>query len=502
MDKHMILYRGSLRSCNYHCSYCPFSKNPVSERELEKDRRQWFSFVESFAGKAKVMNIGALMVVPYGEAMIHSWYWEGLAKISALAAIDAVGIQTNLSFSVNDFLDCYSEKGGVSEKLRIWATFHPEMTSVSEFACKCKILRKKGVLLCAGSVGVPENLQLLRSLKQELGKQKEEGNGTYLWVNKMDGLRRSYTQKEREAFLEIDPYFGRELMPVAADISMCQKRLFVEADGRLHTCNISPVLKQNWESLEDFPIPECSRKQCSCYLAYGGREDFMNQILFGPYPLFRIPRRPKAVFLDIEGTLFSAKDSQTHGGGAMDISVSVMAGLEALARENVRLLFATTLPYKEAMERCGKIRHLSAGGIFAGGAHLVLKQEQQKEHFYYIDDAWLIGLLPLKTEFQFRVLPYRNAGKLYKITLLRPMHRPWSRQEAEAMMSRISYGSDSMRYFTRYFIEGNCLQIVAADANKVNGVKTLCRWLGISPREAAAAGDSEEDREMMALCQS
>lgn len=103
MNKHMILYRGSLKSCNYRCSYCPFSKHSMPERALEKDRIQWFSFVESVQKKAKTLHIGALMVVPYGEAMIHSWYWEGLAYLSAQAELEAVGIQTNLSFSISDF---------------------------------------------------------------------------------------------------------------------------------------------------------------------------------------------------------------------------------------------------------------------------------------------------------------------------------------------------------------------------------------------------------------
>ncbi|MDE6363366.1 MAG: STM4011 family radical SAM protein, partial [Lachnospiraceae bacterium] len=220
MDRHMILYRGSLKSCNYHCSYCPFSKHPMSARELEKDKIQWFSFIRRFQEKAEVMKIGALMIVPYGEAMIHPWYWEGLAQLSALAQIDAVGIQTNLSFSVNDFTDCYVNTGGVFAKLRLWATFHPEMTSVSDFAAKCRKLRDQGIQLCAGIVGVPQNLDLLQQLKREL-------DGIYLWVNKMDGLRRGYSQEEQEAFLEIDPYFERELMLLPANAALCHERLFV-----------------------------------------------------------------------------------------------------------------------------------------------------------------------------------------------------------------------------------------------------------------------------------
>ena len=114
----------------------------------------------------------------------------------------------------------------------------------------------------------------------------------------MDGLRRAYTEKEIEAFLDIDPYFVEELALVPADVSMCQGRLFVEGDGRMHTCNIGTVLDKRWEELgekidgdtmEDyFPEPKCGRKYCTCYLAYAGRKDFKERNLFGEYPLFRI----------------------------------------------------------------------------------------------------------------------------------------------------------------------------------------------------------------------
>ncbi|MDE7030905.1 MAG: STM4011 family radical SAM protein [Lachnospiraceae bacterium] len=493
MDKHMILYRGSLKSCNYHCSYCPFSKHPMSARELERDRKQWFSFVDGLRKKAGSLNVGALMVVPYGEAMIHSWYWEGLAQLSARTELDAVGIQTNLSFPIHDFLDCYLRAGGALDKLRLWATFHPEMTTVSEFSARCRALWEKGVLLCAGSVGVPENLEVLQELKRALAFETD----IYLWVNRMDGLRRPYTQKERAAFVEIDPYFGRELVPVAADAAQCRGRLFVEADKTLRACNISAVSKvhKDWETLETIPEPECSRRQCSCYLAHGGRADFMNQILFGPYPLFRIPRRPKAVFLDIVGTLLPA-GSLAGGSTARkaDVPADIAAGLEALAEEKIPLFFATTLPYREAMARCHSVRHLFSGGIFAGGAHLVTRRPfSEREYFCELDDAWLADLTAREKASGFRVLTYRNQGKLYKVSLLRPAHRPWTLQEAKMLMCSIPFSGEKVRYY----IEGSCLQVVAATACKAQGVKTICRWLGISPGDAAAAGDSQEDAKML-----
>lgn len=540
MDGRMILYRGSLKSCNYRCSYCPFSKHRISGRELEKDQEQWLSFAGTFGERAEALGIRALMVVPYGEALIHPWYWEGLAHISALPGMDAVGAQTNLSFPAGESLARFTEAGGMPEKLRLWATFHPEMASLEEFVESCVQLKERGVLLSAGAVGVPNNVELLRRLRRELPEE------IYLWINEMDGLGRPYTREEKEAFLGIDPYFARELIPVPADADRCRGRLFVEGDGRLHTCNISRTLGVDWETFCDrhlalFPAPQCGRKRCSCYLAYGGREDFVNRMLFGPYPLFRIPRRPKAVFLDIEGTLLpDGKEMGAESRGLAhgteeeqkickrerkickrdrkicleerkirperrEIPDAVLAALEALSREETALFFATTLPYGEAVRRCGEVCRLFRGGIFAGGSHIVLEkadgEEQgrkvQKEFFYFMEEACLASLEAVKGKFSFRLLAYRSGGRLYKVTLLRTARRPWDREEAEEVFSSLPL---SCRDTMRYFIEGNCLQLVSAEADKANGVRMLCQWLHISPGEAFAAGDSGEDAGMMGLC--
>lgn len=520
MGGHMMLYRGSLKSCNYRCSYCPFSKHPMSERELERDKEQWLSFQADFEKCVAAFPVRALMVAPYGEALIHSWYTEGLAHISSLSGIDVVGAQTNLSFNVQEFLACFGKAGGITDKLRIWATFHPEMTTVSEFAKKCRELKRAGITFCAGAVGAPANATLLRKLRKELPRD------IYLWINKMDGLKRRYTPEEESAFSDIDPYFFRELIPVPADPAKCDGRLFVEGNGAVHTCNISRKMEISWKEWEktSFPAPLCGRKQCSCFLAYGGREDFINKMLFGDYPLFRIPRHPKAVFLDIEGTLFPEKriphtvlpdereatvlraEAVTGREQKEECPAYILAGLEALYREKARLFFATTLPYKEAMKRCRGFRHLFQGGVFAGGAHLLLKDQtggnswgegKKREYFSFLDGQWTEWLAPFKGKYSFRILTRREKGRPYKITLFRSSHRPWEEREAEELFAVLP---DAVRKEARYFIEGNCLEIVSAMADKAQGVKTLCKWIGISPKDAFAAGDSREDEGMIGLC--
>lgn len=517
MNQGAVLYRGSLKSCNYHCGYCPFSKHQSSKRELERDQEAWFRFTESIAAGKVPGDFRALMVVPYGEALIHPWYWEGLAALSRLGQMDAVGAQTNLSFPLGESLERFGKAGGRVEKLRLWATFHPEMVSPERFAGKCRQVREAGIVLCVGAVGVPGNIGLIQRLKGLLPED------IYLWVNRMDGLKREYTKEEREAFLELDPYFWRELALPPADERQCRGRVFVESDGRMRLCNISRVTAENWyhpqaavqgkavggqggsweEQSADRGTPLiCGRKQCFCYLAYGGRADRMNTVMFGPYPVFRIPRRPKAVFLDIVGTLVpedigGGQARMLPGGSGLLPGGEMRQALEALVKEGALLFWATTLPEKEARRCCREAGQLFCGGVFAGGAHVHVEcGGRENEYYYRLECGGLACLEALQRELGFRILSYRHGEMLYKLTFIRPERRPWTPQEAERMKNALEPGYQKK---VRWILEGRCLQLVSAEATKAKGVEMICKWLGIALPEIAAAGDSGEDEEMMRL---
>ncbi len=493
----MIVYRGSLKSCNYHCSYCPFSKHAMTDVALAKDREQWFIFVENYLKQAGQSGIRAMMLAPYGEALIHTWYWEGLAQICAHPKTEAAGAQTNLGFDVSRQLLLFKQQGGRPEKLRIWATFHPEMTTVFQFVRSCRQLTQAGVQMCAGAVGVPEQIPVLTRLRKELP------DGIYLWINRMDGLRRSYTAEEIRAFSSIDPYFYRELQLHPAQPQECQTRYFAKTGGRTGMCNISTMQQTDWKELSATKAAEtfrtCGQRQCTCYLAYGGRNNLENQMLFGPWPLFRIPRRPKAVFLDIAGTLLS----HTQIPEQLQTALAVL-----VKREKSLLFFATTLPCQDAKKRCRTIWHLFSGGIFAGGAHVLVEEAKEcyvhketrireaKEWFYVLDEPLVQRLVPLQQQFRCRMLTSRNNGRCYKITLFRARRKHWQKQEAEAVME---YLPQADRKQVRCLIEGNCLQILPAPANKASGVRMICTWLKIPLQEIFAAGDSKEDVAMMEL---
>ncbi len=504
MDSKMILYRGSLKSCNYSCSYCPFAKHPSSAREMEKDRMDWMKFCKSLEERAEDLGRFALMVVPYGEALIHPWYWEGLAFLSRLKQAEVVGVQTNFSFSAGQAGKLWREAKGRKEKLRLWATYHPEMVSPARFAKECREAAEEGIALCAGAVGVPENLSLIGELRRCLPDE------IYLWINAMDGLKRAYTREEVQAFSAIDPFFIRELSAVPANFKNCRNRLFVEGNGKMQTCNISGRMPGNWYQ-EDFSFPSavCRQKACSCYLAYGGRGDWVNTLLFGKYPLFRIPRYFPAVFLDIDGTLLQE--------GEREIDPLTAASLKVLKKMGTRLFFATSLPVPEAKKRCANVWELFDGGIFAVGAHLLWKEAGQKhgqmprnkirqkeamhqeyqEILYPLDEAVLSAVKARYKSLHCRLYAYRNKGKLYKITLCRREGCGWERAEERFLQDVLP---ETRKGSVRFLREENCMQVIPAGASKENGVKIICQKIGISPKQAAAVGDSAEDESMLLLC--
>lgn len=484
MAREMLQYRGSLKSCNYSCSYCPFAKRQEDAAELAADKKDLLRFCKSVEERQEPAPFSAVMIVPYGEALIHSYYWEGMARLSCFDRVEAVGAQTNLSFPVSAMLRLYDSAGGNRRKLRLWATFHPEMVSVSHFAAQCRELLGAGVRLSAGAVGVPENLELIRGLRRELPAD------VYLWINRMDGLNRRYTREEQAAFQEIDPYFSQELHWMKADARQCGKRRFVEADGQTGPCNISRRTGGNWYDPNGHTAPpECGRKLCTCYLAYGGRADFENRKSFGRYPLFRIPWRPKAIFFDIDGTLVP-DGWQQHDG----ISREWAAYLRERSKDTL-LFLATSLPYESAVKKCGEVFSLFSGGFFASGAHILLfgkEGRQEQEFFCDLDDSWISAVAGLTD--RCRIYRYQHGDKLYKLTLAKPHRLCWSEEERSAISKLLP--SDSVRCF----VEGNCLQIVSINADKGRGVCHICELLGIDSAETEAVGNSDEDLPMFRVC--
>ncbi len=470
-----IFYRGSLNFCNYSCCYCPFSKGKGSEKQLQQDKEELFRFVERL--RACEFQ-GAVQIVPYGEAMIHEYYWEVLACLSKIPGVEAVGAQTNLSFPVEPMLSVYREAGGEVKKLRIWGTFHPDMVSLERFLMTCKKLGQEGVRFCVGSVGVPENISLLRQLRDRLD------SSVYVWINKMDGLRRNYTEEELKELCEIDEYFELELQHYKADAKRCDHAIFVDSRGDCHACNMcrnsvgniyDTSLKQLF--LERGKQTACRRKECECYLAYGNRRDREELVFFQPYPAFRIPTYKKAIFFDVDGTLVGEEEKQLSEGRT--------AWIRKLAIHS-DIFLATSLPYEDAMRKMKPVASLISGGVFAGGGRIRIPGKE--ECVVPISDEAVALVEQWQKQYAFFLRVYKKRGIIYKIVI--------RLQTSE--IPRISASEEAkLRGFCEIIRENNKVELTAKGANKLAGVKLVCKSLGMSFEDIAVFGNAEADLEMM-----
>lgn len=492
-------YRGSLKSCNYSCSYCPFSKRRGSEQEQQDDRAALFRFIDCLAGLEG--EEGAVQIVPYGEALIHPYYWEGLAMLSQNARLDVVGAQSNFSFPSEQMLSIYHDYGGSLEKLRLWGTFHPEMTTVEQFVRQCRLLSTQKVTYCVGVVGVPEHLETIKRLRRELPIS------VYLWINKMDGLGRNYTASERQAFLEIDEYFEMELAHHRAEPTKCAHNRFVEADGTMRRCNLCRQSTGNLygaagqktssnegkHSLGKDVGALCSRKECSCYLAYCN--SLQEQLLFfQPYPAFRIPRYPKAVFFDVDGTLIPEGQTQ--------LPPETTERLMRLA-DHCDIYLATSLPYEIAKRRTAPIWDMLRGGVFANGGRWIIRhsagQEQDRQavidEIVPVDTDWLAQAERWARRDGFTLHVYKKGRDAYKVTLLFRRGRlpeDYSVQFLQNLALHLGI-PDSCQLLR----EENCIEVTGKGTGKLEGVLSICREMGYERDEVAVFGNSENDISML-----
>lgn len=465
-------YRGYLTSCNYSCEYCPFSKRNMTAEQEKKDRQALEKFLCQMEAETEEH---ALQIVPYGEALVHPYYWEALAKFSRIKTEAYTGCQTNLSFPVEQMLSLFTSCGGVKRKLRLWCTFHPSMTSVDAFAGQCRKLGQEGIAYCAGAVGDPEALSCIQKLREELPEE------VYVWINRMEGRRTRYSDEEIQKFQEIDPYFLLELQHLRADSNQCRHSVFQEAEGDRYFCNLHAA--QAGRASDN---PSCKRKECSCYLAYCNRIDVKELVFFEPYPAFRIPVYPKGIFLDVDGTLVPE--------GKRSLTKSMAEKIRWLAKKS-KLYLATALPFPEAMAKCRNIADCLSGGVFADGGHILAwQQTDQGRRKILWEEVKGVSVLP-------RDIPsrsYQIRGIVYKYTLFSRRKQGWRPGEAEALIKEIEKSVND-RTIIRIHKEKKHLGITSADADKKTGVEMICDREGIAPEEGMAIGNDAEDLPMLSL---
>lgn len=220
-----IYYRGSLEYCNYTCSYCPFGRKSASA-DTDGDREALHRFIS----RISQWKHGALriLIIPYGEAMIHRYYREGIIRLAAMPHVAGVSCQTNLSFSVSRFLNEVEEARADVTKIKFWASYHPEMADVTDFASKIEKLHAAGIEVCAGVVGDPSAKEQIRRLRLLLDPS------VYLFVNAMQGLRKPLSEEDVRFFNEMDNLFDYDRRNAKACLNNCsggRESLFVDREG-------------------------------------------------------------------------------------------------------------------------------------------------------------------------------------------------------------------------------------------------------------------------------
>ena len=491
-------YRGSLNFCNYSCSYCPFAKKQYSASHLARDKAEWERFVgfmeqwqqekEKASDGCHGMDeqkgeLGAVLVVPYGEALIHDYYWEGLARLSRLPFLEYVGAQSNFSFPVEEKLALFEECHGEKKKLRLWGTFHPEMVDMETFLTTCKQLDSCSINYCVGAVGVPEQLDLLTSFRERLPQNR------YLFINRMDGLRRSYSEKEREVLTAIDPYFPLELMPHKRGEAICDRSYFIKANGDISGCNISSCSLGNLYETSNHESGkidrQCSKKSCDCYLAYNNLHK-KELLFFEPYPAFRIPDYKKALFFDVDGTLVS--------DGQVSIPEDKIRQLSFLSKHTT-LFVATSLPYEIAMKKLCGVSQLFSGGVFANGGRVVVK-EKALDVIRPIADKVQERVKLFAKEHKLQCHAYRKETLCYKLTLEEhssgERFRMWERGQFCSLREELKLPKGYV-----IILEENRLQITAEHTGKLNGILYLLEQLGLTKDEVGYFGNGDNDVEAL-----
>lgn len=276
-----LLYRGSLASCNYACSYCPFGKRRDSRAALARDAAELHRFVAWAGAQTRPLR---MLFTPWGEALVRRHYREALLALARLPHISQVALQTNLSGPLAWLADA------PPGKLALCCTYHPTQVPLARFVERVRRLRALGVRHSVGVVARREHHEAIRALKDSLPE------GTPFWLNAYDRRGPGYHTPDELAWLEaLDPWYGHSHAPAPSRGVACRagsESLTVDGDGELRRCHFIPTRLGNlYTDVLDEVLQErrCSRLRCECFIGYAQRRDLGLHEAFGEGLLARIP---------------------------------------------------------------------------------------------------------------------------------------------------------------------------------------------------------------------
>ena len=278
-----ILYRGPLASCNYGCGYCPFAKRIDTREALARDYAALSRFVDWIAGRPA--DRFKVLFTPWGEALIRRPYREAMQRLSHMAHVGRVAIQTNISGGLEWVADCDLAR------VAFWCTYHPGEVTRSAFLEQCRVLDRIGARYSVGIVGLKEHLDEIGAVRAALAPS------IYLWVNAYKRVADYYTQAETERIVAIDPLFELNLNVYPSRGRACragEEMVTVDGEGNVRRCHfVRDVIGNLYDSSFDDalrPRP-CSGESCRCHIGYVHMRDLDLYSVFGDGVLERIPAR-------------------------------------------------------------------------------------------------------------------------------------------------------------------------------------------------------------------
>ncbi|MBY8825136.1 STM4011 family radical SAM protein [Sphingomonas colocasiae] len=267
-----IRYRGPLSGCNYDCGYCPFAKTSDSRETLAEDRAALDRFCDWVADRDRPVSI---LFTPWGEALVRPYYRAAMIRLSRLAHIGTVAIQTNLSRAPD------WAAAADTARIAFWITWHPTEAGLSPFLARLAVLDRLGIGYSVGVVAVRAHFDAIARLRAELPPH------IYLWINAEESLQGCYTEDEVERLAAIDPLFELNNRAYASAGLACaagEASISVRGDGTAWRCHFVQVPIGNIydagfeQSL--FPRP-CPRAECNCHIGYGELDALDFPGLFG-----------------------------------------------------------------------------------------------------------------------------------------------------------------------------------------------------------------------------
>ena len=462
-----IYYRGKLNSCNYTCSYCPFGKKSHLTATTQ-DEQAWNRFItaiEQWQGGPL-----QLFIIPYGEALIHRYYRKGIIHLAALPQVAGISCQTNLSFSADEWLDEFSATPTLISKIKIWASFHPEMTSVESFVRRLHTLYNAGIQVCAGAVGNPMAKSVLGDLRNALLPD------IYLFINAMQGLKSPLSVEDIRFFTQLDNLFEYDLKNASAQWTICsggRSSCFIDWKGDIFACPRSQVKIGNFYQNQMLaPLLPCRRKVCDCYIAFSNLTNHPLHRIMGAGAFWRIPDKPfiTSVFFDVDGTLTDAQGR---------VSVSYAHALRYIA-QFVPLYLATSLSMQQARRKLGKaLFSLFEGGVFADGGLLVYGGQSR---------CMPVELLLDINEESAKITAHSYEGQVYKYSML-----VYDKEERINILSRLKEKPYQV------FYKPPLITVIHKEVDKRKGVLHICKALAFPLDQVLVVGNSLKDWEMMSV---